>query len=307
MSIVGGPRLASSLARTEQRTRISRAWRAWRTWRGWVFVLPLLLVNVIIIVVPAALSVYYSFTDWRGFGQAHLVGLDNYLRLASDPDFISAFVHNIVWMVYFLAIPIPIGLAGAFLLLRIRRWRTLFQLIFFAPYVIASVITSQIWKNLIDPNYGLGSFFGFNLLGDYNLALPTIATINMWAWWGFLVVVFFGAMQAINPELYEAAQIDGAGVFAMFWSIMLPGIRPTLMFLGLMTIIWSFLAFDYVYILTRGGPAGASDVLATLLYRDAFSAAEVGYASAVGVVLGAISAVIVGLWLVLRRLRKWDI
>jgi len=210
-------------------------------------------------------------------------------------------------MAYFLTIPITLGLVGAFSLLRIRRRRTLFQLVFFAPYVVASIITAQIWQNLIDPDHGLGALLGVNFLGDQSLVLPTIATINMWAWWGFLVVVFYGAMQAVNPALYEAAQLDGAGLSDMFWRITLPAIRPTFMFLGLMTIIWSFLAFDYVYILTAGGPAGASDVLGTLLYRESFSAGDVGYASAIGVVLAGISAFVVCFWLIVRRVRKWEI
>jgi raffinose/stachyose/melibiose transport system permease protein len=113
-------------------------------------------------------------------------------------------------------------------------------------------------------------------------------------------------MQTVNPAQYEAARLDGASAWQEFWHITLPGIRPTLMFLALMTVIWSFLIFDYIYILTQGGPAGSTDVLGTLLYRDAFSNQEAGYAAAIGVVMALISVIAVSGFLYLRR-RGWDI
>ena len=113
------------------------------------------------------------------------------------------------------------------------------------------------------------------------------------------------ALDRIPPP--QASALDGAGPLRQFWSITLPSIRPTFMFLGLMTIIWSFLSFDYVYILTQGGPAGATDVMATLLYRDAFSSRQGGYASAIGVVMALISAVVVTVYLYLRKRKGWDV
>jgi len=131
--------------------------------------------------------------------------------------------------------------------------------------------------------------------------------VNTWSWWGFLVVVFLAAMQGVNPSLYEASGIDGANSWQQFRFITLPSIRPTLMFLGLMTIIWSFLVFDYIYILTQGGPAGATEVVSTVLYRDAFQNQEAGYAAAMGVVLAVISGLVVGVYQWVRRRKDWDI
>lgn len=101
--------------------------------------------------------------------------------------------------------------------------------------------------------------------------------------------------------------MDGAGPVRQFFSITLPGIRPTFAFLGLMTIIWSFLSFDYVYILTQGGPAGSTDVLSTLLYRNAFTNLQAGYASAIGVILALISGIVVASYLIIRKVRRWKI
>lgn len=281
---------------------------------AWTLMLPLLAVNLLVVVGPAVMSVRYSFTDWSGVGPAHPVGLANYRRLVGDPEFHSALAHNLLWTAFFLVVPISMGLLGAFLLSRVGRWQLLFRVVYFIPYVVATVVNAAIWDNLLDPEAGFGAgldrlgvglLAGVNFLGDPSLALPAVAFVNNWQWWGFLVVVFLAAMQGVNHSLYEAARLDGANRWQEFRHVTLPAIQPTLLFLVLMTIIWSFLVFDYVFILTQGGPAGATDVLGTVLYRNAFANNEAGYAAAYGVVMGLISVAVVSGYLALRRRRGW--
>ena len=274
---------------------------------AWLFMLPLVAVNALVVLGPSLMAVYYSFTDWNGIGGARWIGLANYTELAGDADFRNALWHNVLWTVFFLVVPMVMGLFGAYALTRIRRFRLLFRVAYFLPYIVASVVTAAIWENLLSPDVGVGEALQLNFLGSQSLALPTVAFVNNWAWWGFLVVVFLAAMQGVNPNLYEAAALDGAGPFRQFWSITLPSIQPTFMFLGLMTIIWSFLSFDYVYILTQGGPAGATDVLSTLLYREAFASLRAGYASAVGIVMALISGLVVAAYLVIRKRKDWAV
>jgi raffinose/stachyose/melibiose transport system permease protein len=294
---------------------VNRRARLRRTAMGFAFMAPLLVVNVVVIAVPGALSVWYSFTDWSGLGSATFIGLDNYRRLFGDPEFHAALLHNTLWTVFFLTVPMAMGLFGAFLLSRIHRFQILFRVAYFVPYVVATVVSGAIWESLLSPDQGIGGGLakmglpwlrGVNFLGDRHLALGTVAFVNTWQWWGFLVVVFLASMQAVNPAQYEAARLDGANAWQEFWHVTLPGIRPTLMFLALMTIIWSFLIFDYIYILTQGGPAGSTDVLGTLLYRNAFANQEAGYAASIGVVMALISLVAVSGFLYLRR-RGWEI
>ncbi|MET7402326.1 sugar ABC transporter permease [Dactylosporangium sp. NPDC005572] len=273
---------------------------------AWLFMLPLVAVNATVILVPATEAVWYSFTDWSGIGGANWIGLDNYTRMAGDPEFRSALWHNLVWTVVSLLMPMALGLLGAYLLARVRRFQVLFRLAYFIPYTVASVVSAAIWKNLLSPDAGLGSLLGLNFLGDPDLALGSVAVVNTWAFWGFLVVVFLAAMQSVPPALYEASALDGASPWRQFVSITLPSIRPTMVFLVVQTVIWSFLAFDFVYILTQGGPAGATDLLSTLLYRNAFSNLEAGYASAIGVVMALFSAVVVVGYQILRKLRRWE-
>lgn len=278
-----------------------------RTAIAWAFMVPLILINSLVVLGPSLTAVYYSFTDWDGVGDARWIGLANYVELAGDSEFLGALWHNVLWMAFFLIVPMAMGLFGAFALTRIRRFRLLFRVAYFIPYTVASVVTAAVWENLLSPDVGIGEALHVNFLGSVSFALPTIAFVNNWAWWGFLVVVFLAAMQGVDPNLYEAAALDGAGPVRQFWSITLPSIRPTFMFLGQMTIIWSFLAFDYVYIMTQGGPAGSTDVLSTLLYREAFASLRAGYASAIGVVMALISGVVVAAYLIIRKLKDWSI
>lgn len=299
---------------TATRRGMARARR--RRWLiAWAFMLPLIVVNGVVILGPGMASVYYSFTSWSGVGPAHWTGIDNYRRLLTDGDFLGALVHNIWWTIFFLTVPMAMGLLGAYLTSRIRRFQIFFRIAYFVPYIVATVVSSAIWQNILSPDYGIGAQLSklgihvlddVNFLGDGRLALPSVAFVNNWQWWGFLLVVFLAAMQGVNPNLYEAARLDGAGPWQEFRHITLPAIRPTLVFLMLMTVIWSFLVFDYVYILTRGGPAGATEVLGTLLYTAAFGSHEAGYAAAIGVVMAAISFIVVCSYLLLRRTRGWD-
>ncbi|PSK92367.1 carbohydrate ABC transporter membrane protein 1 (CUT1 family) [Murinocardiopsis flavida] len=301
--------------RPAPRRRTARASRG-RRLAGLLFLLPLFTVNILVIAGPAVMSVFYSFTDWDGLNAPGFVGLDNYVRLAGDDSFRTALRNNLLWTVFFLTVPMGMGLLGAYLLTRIRRGQLLFRLLFFVPYVVATVVSASIWRQLLNPSVGIGGVLGdfgvpwaadINALGDGDLALGAIALINNWQWWGFLMLLFLAAMRSVDPSLYEAARLDGAGRWREFWHITLPGIRPTFVFLFLMTIIWSFLVFDYVYILTQGGPGGATEVLSTLLYRSAFTEQQAGYGSAIGVVLALISATAVTGYLVLRRRAGWDV
>ncbi|MFC8796579.1 carbohydrate ABC transporter permease [Promicromonospora sp. NPDC057138] len=285
--------------------------RAQRRLLAWVLVAPLLLVNLLVITGPGLASVFYSFTDWDGLSTPAFVGLANYAEMLGSSAVLGALGHNVLWTLFFLVVPMSMALVGAFLLSRLRRGRTFFRVLYFIPYVLATVVSAAVWRQILDPESGIGVVVPFlrdvNFLGNPSLALGSVAFVNNWQWWGFLLVIFLAAMQTVEPSLYEAARLDGAGPVREFWHITLPSIRPTFIFLGLMTVIWSFLVFDYIYVLTQGGPAGSTDVLSTVLYREAFQNQRHGYASAVAMLLAAISAVAVLGYLALRRRLRWDV
>jgi raffinose/stachyose/melibiose transport system permease protein len=229
-------------------------------------------------------------------------------------DFRRAFLNNLSWLAFFLTIPFFVSLFAASMLARVQRGSMFIRTALFIPYVLPAVITASIWRNLLSPTLGIGPVLakwgitGLDraYLGQPETALLAIAFVDNWHFWGFLMVLFLAAMQNIPPELYEAARIDGATRWQEFRYITLPGIRPTIVFMLLMVSIWSFLVFDYIWILTQGGPAGASDVLGTLVYKQAFMRFEAGYASAIGLTMSFLAGLIIILFQVLRR-RGWEI
>ena len=281
----------------------------------WLFVLPVLLINLLVVLGPTLAAVYYSMTDWSGIGAADFVGLANYRQLFFEDDsFKTAFVHNLMWMAMFLTVPIAMGLLGASLLAPIKRGALFFRMALFIPYVLPSVVVAHLWSSLIHPDRGVVGWLnergvsGMDVafLGRESTVLPTIAFIDNWRWWGFLMVLFLAGMQNIPPDLYEAARLDGANRWQEFRDVTLPGIRPILVFMILMTGIWSFLTFDLIWIITQGGPAGASEVLSVLVFKNAFQNFEAGYAAALGITMSLFVGFILSIFVVLRR-RGWEI
>lgn len=258
----------------------------------WFFALPALAINVALILIPALLTVALAFCTWDGFSAPVFVGLANFQAMFADRVFWIALGNNIKWTLIFLTVPIAIGLVAATLLLMIKRGRTFFQIVYFIPVVVATAITARVWQGMIyNPNtgvFGLLSRFGIELsdpLAATHSALYGIAVVDLWHWWGFLAVIFLAALRQVPEEMVEAARLDGAGFFALLRDILIPAIAPTIKLMMVMTVIWSFLVFDFVYILTQGGPAYSSEVLSTLAYRNAFFEFDLGRAAAVALII----------------------
>jgi raffinose/stachyose/melibiose transport system permease protein len=207
----------------------------------------------------------------------------------------------------FLTVPMIFGMLGAHLINRVRRFQMLYRTLFFIPYVTASVVNAAIWKMLLSPDSGLAHQLGFNQawLGDTKTSLYAVNFVVDWHWWGFLAVIFFAAMQGVDPQLYEAAKLDGANSWQQFKSVTLPGIRPTMIFIVLMTVIWSLKAFDYIFIMTHGGPANSSDVVSTLMYDQAFNNYSAGYAAALGLSMTVITGIVLAVYSFLRK-KGWE-
>lgn len=257
-----------------------------------LFIIPTLAINMVVVLLPALLTVALAFFTWDGISAPVFSGLTNFRDLFADPVFWSALRNNILWTAIFLIVPIAMGLLAASMLLIVRRGSNFFQIVYFIPVVIATVITARVWQGMIySPVTGI-----FGMLKKYGMPIPNplaqpslslfgVATVDLWHWWGFLCVIFFAALRQVPQEQIEAARIEGATYTQMMRYVLLPGIRPTITLMMIMTIIWSFLSFDFVYILTQGGPAYSSEVLSTLAYRHAFYDLNVGQAAAAALVI----------------------
>jgi raffinose/stachyose/melibiose transport system permease protein len=279
---------------------------------GLLFLVPLFALNLTFTFGPSIATAYFAFTDWSGIGEANFVGLQNFQMMLNDEVFWIAFGHNIIWTLVFLTVPVIMGILGAALLARVRRFQLFYRVVFFIPYVIASVINAQIWRSLVHPIHGVGRWLevtmgwewaNVNFLGNPELALPTIMFVDNWHFWGFLVVVYLTAMQSIDQELYEAARIDGANSWQELRHITLPGIRPTMVFMFLMIVVWSFQVFDIIFVMTDplGGPAHGTELLSTLAYSRGFASFQYGYATAIGLTMSFVTALATASFVYLRH------
>jgi raffinose/stachyose/melibiose transport system permease protein len=256
------------------------------------FVAPALLLSIVIVLGPGLLTIAVAFTDWDGISQPLLVGWRNFAELFDDQVFWAAVVNNVQWAIIFLTIPMAIALVVASLLLTRKRGAAVYQVIFLLPYVLSPIANAVIWQNIIfDPVSGLLGFISRNYvaidnpLTDTRTALYAVAAVDIWHFWGYLTVVFFAAMRQTPEDQLEAAFLEGANGWQVFWNVTLPNILPTIALMFVLVTIFSFLTFDYIYLMTQGGPARSTEMLSTYAYAFAFTSFQVGKAAAVALVM----------------------
>ncbi len=258
-----------------------------------LFALPAIVLTAAITLIPGLLTLAASLTDWDGVSRPTWAGLANFHDLFADVAFWRAIFNNVKWTILFLTAPMGGALLIASLLRTRTRIQALYQVLVLLPYVLSPIVNVIIWSNIVfDPVGGLVGYIDHHFfpladpLARPGGALYAVAAIDMWHFWGYLAVIFLGAIKQVPEEQLEAARMDGAGPWQMFRFVTLPNIMPTI---GLMTVIvtiFSFLTFDYVYLATSGGPGFSTLVLSVLAYNSAFASLAVGRAAAVAVVMG---------------------
>ena len=277
------------------------------------FVTPALALMAVFVVWPVASAVRMSFYRWKGFGPMDdFRGLDNYRLVLQDEVFTDAVMHNLIVVILSVLIQLPVGLAIAFLLNRKIRFRGLIRTIVFVPYVVAEVIAAVIWFQLLLPQYGVvdGLIAAVGLtppeqgfLGTPELALPTLFVVLTWKYLGLAVLLFLAGLQTVPDELFEAAQLDGAGWWQAQRRIALPLLGPSIRTWAFLSMIGSIQLFDMVWVLTGGGPANATTTMATYLVSQGTQRHNYGIAGAASVILFVIGFVMALLYqlFILRR------
>ena len=277
-----------------------------------LFLLPALVLYVIFVVFPIVQAVHFSFFKWNGLKPlTDFIALGNYQRALSDPIFQGAFSHNLAIILLSIVVQIPFALGLALILNRPFRGRALMRLVFFAPYVIAEVITGVVWSLLLQPQgladsvlsaVGLGAVYQ-PWLADASSVLLAMFFVISWKYFGFHMILLLAGLQGIPHELEEAAAIDGASRRQTIRYVILPLLGPTLRVSIFLSMIGALQLFDLVWVTTGGGPVNASNTMATYMFDWGFKRGQMGYGSAAAVIL-FIFALIVGLayqrW-VLRR------
>ncbi|GAA2415241.1 sugar ABC transporter permease [Streptomyces coeruleofuscus] len=275
------------------------------------YVLPALLPYTLFAVLPALHTAYLSLFDWDGVTLPSFTGLDNYRRVATDPQLRAAAWHAGALIVFFSVLPITLGLVSAALVARRpdRRGTFVIRTLLFLPQVVPLVAVAVIWRWVYAENgtlnqalraVGLGRLTD-SWLGSFTWALPAVGLVGTWVVAGLCMVLFLSGTQRIDQEIYEAARMDGAGPVREFWSITVPLLRPEMAVALSITVIAALSSFDLIYITTGGGPGNSTVVPGILIYRLAFGGGAVGLASALAVVLTLVISVAV---VVINRLAR---
>lgn len=278
-----------------------------------LFLAPALLGFTVFLLWPTLRGLYLSLTRYNLLTPAEFTGLDNYVRMAHDPIFWNSLKTTVSYVFLNIGVQTAAALVIAVLLQRLTR-STLLRGIVLAPYLMSNVVAGIVWLWLLDTQLGVGNeiltALGLDrvpFLADETWALPTIALINVWRHVGYTALLLFAGLQAIPGDLYEAARVDGAGEWRMFWRITMPLLRPVLAVVLIMTVIGSFQVFDTVAVTTGGGPANATNVLQLYIYQSAFGRFQFGYASAMSVALLIVLSAITVLQYRLTRAGRTDL
>ena len=281
-----------------------------RAWAAWILAAPALIAIAVFFVLPVAAALLMSLTDFDIYALAdwrnlRFVGLDNYRALLARPLFWQALANTGLFVV--LGVPLSIAASlGAALLLHARsaRWRGLFRTALFAPVVTTLVAVAVVWRYLFHTRYGLINhalgqvgLSPIDWLGDPAWAMPAIVLLSVWKNFGYNMVILLAGLQAIPPELYEAARLDGARRWQIFRHITLPSLAPMLLVVGILTMAGHFQLFAEPYVMTQGGPAQRTVTVLYLMYEEGFKWWSLGSASAVAFVLFAIMLAVTALQL----------
>jgi raffinose/stachyose/melibiose transport system permease protein len=274
----------------------STAQRDWSRLLPWAFLAPALVIYVIVVVYPMVYSGYLSFFKWDGVAPTkQFIGLQNYFTLLfNDKVFWTALLNNAIWLVAALLIPTSIGLGLALLLNKGFRGSSIYRSVFYFPAILSLAVVGLIWNWIYLPDIGLinqllgGLGLGalqHNWLSDPNLALYAVMVAAAWNAAGLPMLLFLAGLQTINPEILEAAQVDGAGPVRRFFWITFPLLRETTLIVLAITAINSLKVYDIIYAMTYGGPANSTQVLSTWMYFLTYNYNSVGQGTAIAVIL----------------------
>jgi multiple sugar transport system permease protein len=282
---------------------------------GWAFVLPALVLLLVFFFLPVVAALVLSLTDFDLYAIADLdnvefIGLDNYARLLRTPDFWTALRNTF----YFVLVGGPLSVIaslGAALLLnaKVARFKSFFRTIYFAPVVTTLVAVAVVWRYMYHAQYGLlNGALGvvgiapLDWLGNPRLGMPAIILLAVWKNFGYNMIIFVAGLQSIADDLYEAAQIDGAGPLRRFLHVTLPSLGPTMLFVSVITMIGYFQLFAEPYVMTQGGPVKSTLSVVLFMYQEGFRWWRMGFAASIAFVLFLI--ILTGTLIQLRLQRR---
>jgi ABC-type sugar transport system permease subunit len=295
---------ATELRRARRRQALRRNLTAY------AFLAPGLVFFAAFLLVPVAWVVRQSFLQGGVLGPPSWVGLENWRRALGDPALGRSLGNTVTYTAMVVPVTLVLALALALLLRGIRRGGALVRTVIYLPSLAPVVLAALVWVFMVQPDFGLLNLANralglepLNLLGDEHLALPTIAGLDVWRGVGFWGVLLLAGLLGVPRELYQAAELDGASPFRRFWHVTLPGLRPVLAVSALLLTVLSMQVFDSVYVLTNGGPDGATQTAVFYIYTSVFETGNPGYGAVLTLILvAAIVVLTLGAARLVRRL-----
>ena len=260
--------------------------------------LPALLFYTVFVMYPIVRSFFYGFYDWNGLSQPVYIGLKNFKEILSDQIFWLSFKNNIFLVIASIFGQIPLGLIIAIVLSRKLKGAGFFRSAFFMPMILSTVVVGLLWSTILNSQVGILNHvlqsiglekLAKDWLGDPKYAMYTVSGVIIWQFIGLYMIIFLAALQNVPAEITEAADIDGAGEVRKLFSITLPMVWDTIVAAVVLCIAGSMRSFDLVFVLTGGGPAHSTELMATYMYNKTFSVYKYGYGSAVSLVIFVIS------------------
>jgi multiple sugar transport system permease protein len=262
----------------------------------YLLVAPMVLMVFVVIILPIIRTVWMSFFDWYlARPDVHpFVGLKNYVTLLKDPVFLKSVNVTTIYVVITVLVRFIAGMGIALLLNFTFKGRGIARSLLIIPWAVPEVVAALIWIQMLDYQYGIINYWAMNLgiidepmkwLASTSLALPAAMIVNIWKGTPWAAIMLLAGLQSIPQSLYEAAEIDGASLWNKFWHVTVPLLKPISLTVFLLLVIWTMKDFAIVYVLNKGGPANATQVLTIFIYQKAFQGLRMGVASAAGVML----------------------
>ncbi|MCS7463480.1 sugar ABC transporter permease [Paenibacillus doosanensis] len=272
--------------------------------RGFITValLPAFLLYAFFVIIPVFWSAYYGFFDWKGIGAATFIGFDNYAEVVKDPIFWKSFKNNMLIVAASVFGQVPIALILAVLLMKSTLFQRIIRASVFMPMVLSSVVVGIIWGYIYHPQIGILNFLLDNMglaswkrawLSDPKISMYALMVPIIWNYIGPYMIMFIAALQNISPEIDDASQIDGVGPVRKLFVITLPMIWDTIKVAVVLCISGSLKAFDLIYVMTGGGPAHSTELLASYMYNNTFNVFRYGYGSAVSTAIIILSMLLI--------------
>ncbi len=279
----------------------------------YLFCVPALLFYIVFYIYPALSGFFYSLTDWSNLrNNINFIGFKNYIEVFEDFELLNSLKVTVIYTIIMCVFQNIFGLVLALLIDSPLKGKNIYRLLIFLPYILPTVVSSNIWVYIYNPINGLLTVISqtmglgqLDVLGSSDYALIGVIVTNLWQMLGFSMVIYFAALQSIPGDIVESGEVDGANWWIRIIKIKLPLIIPAVTINMVYTLVNGLKVFDYIYIMTNGGPGKATQTISAAVYFSAFNVGRYGYASAMGVILFVMIAIVS--YFMLSSLRKMEV